>query len=71
MAYALVRIGYANQHFSIAGPPPVPGWETARGRTYVLLGPPDEIEQHPGVQAWLYGKFDKSSDSLILTFETN
>jgi GWxTD domain-containing protein len=64
------RIAYANERFFISGPPPVPGWESARGRTYILLGPPDEIEQHPGWQAWLYRNFDHSSDSLILTFQT-
>ncbi len=33
-----------NQHFA-AG---VPGWKTDRGRIYILYGPPDEREQHPG-----------------------
>jgi hypothetical protein len=63
------RIAYANERFATAGPPPVPGWESARRRTYILLGPPDDIEQHPSWQAWLYRNFDHSSDSLILTFQ--
>jgi GWxTD domain-containing protein len=61
------RIAYANEHFFTAG---TPGWESARGRTYILLGPPDEIEQHPGWQAWGYRNFDHSSDFLVLTFQT-
>jgi GWxTD domain-containing protein len=37
------RIAYANEHFA-AGKP---GWMTDRGRTYIVYGPPDEIEAHP------------------------
>jgi GWxTD domain-containing protein len=38
------RIAYANLHMS-AG---VAGWKTDRGRTYILYGPPDSIDSHPG-----------------------
>jgi GWxTD domain-containing protein len=38
------RIAYANEHFA-AG---IPGWKTDRGRIYIMYGPPDEIEAHPG-----------------------
>lgn len=62
------RIAYAIRRFADTGALPVPGWETARGRAYIVLGPPDEIEDHPGWRAWMYRKFDHSSDSLILTF---
>src|SRR3984893_13883906 len=34
------RLAYANEHFAQA----VPGWETDRGRIYILYGPPDEIK---------------------------
>src|SRR5580693_2660341 len=37
------RIAYANERFSSG----LPGWKTDRGRTYILWGPPDEIESHP------------------------
>ncbi len=37
------RIQYANDHFSTA----IPGWKTDRGRTYIVFGPPDDIENHP------------------------
>jgi GWxTD domain-containing protein len=36
------RIAYANERYSAAEP----GWRTDRGRTYVTLGPPDQIESH-------------------------
>ena len=37
------RIAYANEHYSAGRP----GWMTDRGRTYIVFGPPDEIEAHP------------------------
>jgi GWxTD domain-containing protein len=37
------RIAYANEHFAAR----IPGWKTDRGRVYIVLGPPDEIESHP------------------------
>jgi GWxTD domain-containing protein len=42
------RIDYANSHFGAArATPPVAGWRTDRGRTYIMYGRPDEIESHP------------------------
>lgn len=38
------RFAYANERF--AGP--IPGWKTDRGRIYIVYGPPDEREEHPG-----------------------
>lgn len=38
------RIAYANDHFRSG----VAGWKTDRGRTYIVHGPPDAIESHPG-----------------------
>ncbi|MBI4905864.1 MAG: GWxTD domain-containing protein [Acidobacteria bacterium] len=38
------RIRYANERFRGAS---IAGWRTDRGRTYILYGPPDEIESHP------------------------
>jgi GWxTD domain-containing protein len=34
------RIAYVNEHFAAA----VPGWETDRGRIYIVYGPPDSID---------------------------
>jgi GWxTD domain-containing protein len=45
------RIAYANGRFA-AG---VPGWKTDKGHVYILFGPPDEIESHPGKgDQWRY-----------------
>ena len=40
----LKRIRYADIHF---GTPYKHGWETDRGKVYILYGKPDEIERHP------------------------
>ncbi len=37
------RIAYANEHFSSQT---AAGWQTDRGRTYIVYGPPDEIDDH-------------------------
>ena len=38
------RIAYANERFTSG----IPGWKTDRGRIYIMWGPPDEIDSHPG-----------------------
>ncbi len=38
------RIGYTNGKFMSASRA---GWQTDRGRIYIMYGPPDEIESHP------------------------
>jgi GWxTD domain-containing protein len=37
------RVAYANEHF---GAGTTPGWESDRGRVYIVLGPPDEIQSY-------------------------
>lgn len=37
------RIAYVNERFGSG----LPGWRTDRGKTYILHGPPDEIDPHP------------------------
>src|SRR5437667_12148350 len=37
------RIAYANEHYASG----IPGWETDRGRMYIMWGPADEVESHP------------------------
>ena len=46
------RIAYSNQRFGGK----LPGWQTPRGRFYIVFGPPDEIESHPreGYEMWRY-----------------
>ncbi len=47
------RIRYANERFRNGD---TQGWRTDRGRIYIQMGPPDEIESHPAEQKdqWLY-----------------
>ena len=52
------RIAYANQHFANAG---VAGWESDRGRIYIVNGAPGTIESHPSsapyghpYETWVY-----------------
>jgi GWxTD domain-containing protein len=52
------RIAYANQY--LGRDAPVPGWKTDRGRMYILLGAPDEIQRIMGkstvcdCEVWFY-----------------
>ena len=43
------RIAYANEHYASGKP----GWKTDRGRTYIMWGPPDEIDSHPMGGLWV------------------
>jgi GWxTD domain-containing protein len=62
------RINYANGRFSSAEP----GWKTDRGRIYVTLGPPDQIESHPSgagrigpFEIWRYRAVPGSSERVL------
>jgi GWxTD domain-containing protein len=45
------RIAYANQNF---GSGDVPGWKTARGHVYIILGQPDEVRNTSAGEVWFY-----------------
>lgn len=49
------RISWANDRCKEAGSTK-PGWATEKGRTYIVFGPPDEIEVHPAEnnEKWYY-----------------
>lgn len=53
----LQRVAYANDHFQTGN---TPGWQTDRGRVYILYGKPDQIDRHPNeansrpYQIWYY-----------------
>ena len=61
------RIRYTNERFT---KPDVPGWKTDRGRLYIVMGPPDEMESHPsqGIEIWHYRRFDDTPDTVRITF---
>jgi len=52
------RWGYANEYFGRGTPRP--GWMTDMGRVYIILGPPQNIEEHEDImgvyptQIWFY-----------------
>jgi GWxTD domain-containing protein len=52
------RLDYANKFYGRSTP--LPGWKTDRGRIYILLGPPRNIEQYDNVngvyptEIWFY-----------------
>ena len=61
------RIAYSNQRFKEAGRA---GWATEKGKTYIIYGPPDEIESHPrdGYEQWLYHFLEGRGKNVIFTF---
>ncbi len=62
------RIAFANDHYTKHD---VPGRQTDRGRTYIVLGPPDEIDSHPEEkwEMWRYRKAGGTPDDLIINFD--
>jgi GWxTD domain-containing protein len=45
------RIAYANKNFAFGK---VAGWQTDRGRTYILFGKPDEKQETQSGEVWKY-----------------
>ncbi|MBM3814042.1 MAG: GWxTD domain-containing protein [Acidimicrobiia bacterium] len=61
------RIAFANQRFQKAN---LQGWQTDRGRLYIALGPPDEMEARAGrPQKWVYKNLGGTEDSLEVQFD--
>ena len=57
------RISYANERFASQDA----GWKTDRGRLYIMHGPPDEMETHPGRETWRYRTLGAAKD-IVLKF---
>jgi len=60
------RIAYANEHFA-AGKA---GWRTDRGRTYIVFGPPDEIDAHPSGGQYNRPMEEGGGETSTYPFET-
>ena len=67
------RIAFANAHYRSASGRP--GWQSDRGHMYIVYGPPDEMEAHPGgapgpypFETWRYHHVDGVGDNLFVTF---
>jgi GWxTD domain-containing protein len=67
------RLAYANEHFAYV----VPGWNTDRGRIYIVYGPPEEIKTDSGriigdpakpPQVWHYHSLMKYGKEIDLKF---
>jgi len=73
------RIAYANERYAGSKP----GWKTDRGRTYIVWGPPDEIDSHPSggtdnngawvvpFETWRYLYLEGVGRSVTLKFVDN
>lgn len=64
------RVEFANQHFADPALAPHPGFETDRGRVYVLFGPPARIQRATGGsrETWTYAKGSATVDPLSFEF---
>jgi GWxTD domain-containing protein len=60
------RIAYANERFASG----IPGWKTDRGRTYIVYGPPDEIESHPSGGTYQLPQDQGGGQCQAFPFET-
>ena len=58
------RIRYATERFKDIEP----GWMTDRGRTYIIYGPPDEIESFISKENWRYRHLDGVGDYAVFQF---
>lgn len=60
------RIAYVNKKFASK----LEGWQTDRGRVYILYGPPDELEKHPerNKENWLYHQIPGKGANVIVSF---
>jgi GWxTD domain-containing protein len=78
------RFEFASRRFKEGGRL---GWDSDRGRIFILLGPPDSVREYPmlsgyykGVIVWLYGNYqlavrfvDKTGDGVyeLITYNTD
>lgn len=59
------RLAYVDDHFSSG----LPGWMTDRGRTYIIHGPPDEIEKHPSGGHYTRPAYEGGGSTVTYPFE--
>lgn len=63
------RIQWANQRCKEPGSDKS-GWATEKGRTYIVFGPPDEIEVHPDQnnEQWIYKRINGVGSNVTIEF---
>jgi GWxTD domain-containing protein len=67
------RIAHSNKRYGTSA---TAGWQTDRGRIYIVHGPPDEIESHPSggnrianpFEIWTYKYLEGIGDNVSFTF---
>ena len=59
------RIAYANQNF---GSDNLAGWRTPRGRFYISLGKPDEIQKTSSSEVWFYRHGGSLGNNIEIEF---
>ena len=59
------RIAYANEHFASGQA----GWQTDRGRIYILLGPPDTLERRPAGGAYQRSMEEGGGTTSVYPYE--
>jgi len=71
------RFNYSNEHFSVSIVKKDDGWDTDRGRVYIVYGEPDELEDFPSTkdlkpfQKWNYNSvFRQGARYFIFEDET-
>jgi GWxTD domain-containing protein len=62
------RIAHANQNF---GSDNLPGWRTARGRFYITLGKPDEIQKTSSSEVWFYRYGGSLGNNIEIEFTSD
>ena len=59
------RIAYANEHYASG----IPGWKSDRGRIYITIGPPDEIDSHPSGGSYQRPSAEGGGETSTYPFE--
>jgi GWxTD domain-containing protein len=64
------RIDYAREHLANADSAAVPGYETDRGRWYVMFGPPDKSQAGTaGSEEWRYRSLTGFGSDVVIRFD--
>lgn len=64
------RLAFSNEHFAAKGP----GWESDRGRIYILYGPPDLLDSRPSTttrratEVWTFRNWHGENKEVSLRF---
>jgi GWxTD domain-containing protein len=60
------RVDYAREHLANADSAAVPGYETDRGRWYVLFGAPETLRTNAGTEEWRYRSLREFGSNVVI-----